>query len=134
MREFANPPWCLIVHCLSQIKRQKARVVIITPQWASQPWYPTILGMLENYPRILPPRDDLVILPAGQEFIMNQGVLELMAWPTSGNPSNHEEFLQRLQLSYSHLGDPRHSQTTTPCFRNGLAGVCRGIEIPLKDQ
>jgi len=132
-RGFANPPWCLIARCLSQIKRQKARVVIITPLWASQPWYPTILGMLEDYPRILPTREDLVILPTGQEFIMNQGVPELVAWPISGNPLHHEEFLQTLQLSSSHLGDQKHSQTTTPCFRNGLAGVYRGIEIPLRD-
>jgi len=32
---FANPPWCLIARCLSQIKIQKARVVMITPLWAS---------------------------------------------------------------------------------------------------
>ena len=132
-RGFANPPWCLIARCLSQIKRQMARVVIITPLWASQPWYPIILGMLEDYPRILPAVEDLVILPTGQDFIMNQGVLELVAWPVSGNPSNHEEFLRRLRPSSLHPGDQKHSRTTTPCFRNGLAGVHRGIEIRLKD-
>ena len=50
---------------------------------------------------------------------MNQGVPELVARPISGNPSNHEEFLQRLQHFSSHLGDPKRSQTMTPCFRNG---------------
>jgi len=105
------------------------------PLWASQPWYPTILGMLEDYPRILPAREreDLVILPASQEFIMNQGVPDLVARPMSKNPSSHEEFLRRLQPSSSHLGDQKHSQTTTPCFQNNLAGVHRGIEIPLRD-
>ena len=132
-RGFASPPWCLIARCLSQIKRQMARVVMITPPWVSQPWYPMILEMLEDYPRILPARNDLVILSPGQEFIMNQGVPELVAWPISGNPLNHKEFLQRLQHSSSHPGDPKHSQTTTHCFRNGLTGVCRGIKIPLRD-
>jgi len=78
----------------------------------------------EDYPRILPAREDLVILPAGQEFILNQGV---MAWPISGNPSSHKEFLCRLQ---PHLGDQKYSQTMTPCFRND---VLRGIEIPLRN-
>ena len=132
-RGFANPPWCLIARCLSQLKRQMARVVIITPLWASQLWYPTIPGILEDYPRVLPAGDDLVILPAGQGFIMNQGVLELVAWPVSGNPSNHKEFLQRLQPSFLHPGDQKCSQTMTPCFQNGLAGVHKGIEIPLRD-
>ena len=65
----------------------------------SQPWYPIILGMLEDYPRILPAGEDLVILPTSQDFIMNQGVPELVAWPVSGNPSDHEEFLRRLRPS-----------------------------------
>ena len=132
-RGFANPPWCLIARCLSQIKRQMARVVIITPLWASQPWYPIILGMLEDYPRILPAGEDLVILPTGQDFTMNQGVPELVAWLVSGNPSNHEEFLRRLRPSSLYPGDQKHSRTMTPYFRNDLTGVHRGIEIPLKD-
>ena len=115
-RGFANPPRCLIARCLSQIKRQMARIVIIIPQWASQPWYPIILGMLEDYPRILLAGEDLVILPTSQDFIMNQGVPELVAWPVSGNPSNHEEFLWRLQPSSLHPRDQKHSQTTTLCF------------------
>ena len=69
MRGFANPLWCLRARCLSQVKRQVARVVMITPLWTSQPWYPTILGMLEDFPRILPARDNL---QTEQEFIINQ--------------------------------------------------------------
>ena len=37
MRGFANPPWCLIACCLSQVRRQAASVVILTPLWPSQP-------------------------------------------------------------------------------------------------
>ena len=133
MRGYANPPWCLIARCLSQVKRQVARVVIITPLWTSQPWYPMLLEMLEDCPRMLPKQDDLVILPTEQEFIMSQGVPALVAWPISGNPSHHEEFLQKLQTSSWHHGDPKLSQATIPCLLNGLAGVCRGIEIPLWD-
>ena len=107
-----------------------ARVMIITLLWASQPWYPIILGMLEDYPRILPAGEDLVILLTGQDFIMNQGVPELVAWSVSGSPSNHKEFLWRLQPSFLHPGDLKHM---TPCFRNGLAGVHRGMKILLKD-
>ena len=64
---------------------------------------------------------------------MNQGVPEFMAWPISGNLLNHEESLRRLQPSSSHLTDQKLNQTTIPRFRNGLASVHRGIEIPLMD-
>ena len=73
MRGFANPPWCLIGRCLSQVKRQVARIVMFTPLWISQPWYPSILGMLEDFPRLLPERDNLVTLQLEQKFIMSQG-------------------------------------------------------------
>ena len=60
-------------------------------------------AMVFNHPgpiggllHLLPARTDLVVLPTDQEFIMNQGVLELIAWPISRNPLYHKEFLQRL--------------------------------------
>ena len=34
---FANPPWCLIPRCLSQVCAQKARLILLTPLWPSQP-------------------------------------------------------------------------------------------------
>ena len=92
MRGFANPPWCLIARCLSQIKRQVPRVVMVTPLWPSQPWYPTILGMLEDFPRMLPAQENLVVLQTDQAFIMNQGAPVLVAWPISRNPLHQEEF------------------------------------------
>jgi len=72
--EFANLLWCLIACCPSQIKRQMARVVIIISLWALQPWYPTFQGMQEDYPRILPVNEDLIILPKGQKFIRSSTV------------------------------------------------------------
>jgi len=35
---------------------------------------------------------------------MNQGIPELVAWPISGNPSNHK----RLQSSFLHHEDQKH--------------------------
>ena len=51
-RGYANPPWCLINRCLGQITQQEARVVLITPRWTTQPWFPVALGMLEDYPTL----------------------------------------------------------------------------------
>ena len=47
-RGYANPSWCLIARCLSQIKQQMTRLVVITPLWNTQPWFPTILSLLED--------------------------------------------------------------------------------------
>jgi len=78
-RGYANPPWCLIHRCLGQVARQEVRIVLITPWCTTQPWFPVALGMLEDYPCLLPNIQDLVILPAGKQFIMAQGAPQLIA-------------------------------------------------------
>ena len=132
-RGYANPPWCLINRCLGQITQQEARMVLITPRWTTQPWFPVALGMLKDYPRLLPNTPDLVTLSVGKRFIIARGIPQLIAWPISGVPSHHRDFLQRLQSSYSLPGDQRLTKVITPCVPNGFLGVSQGIEIPLKD-
>ena len=133
MRDYANPPWCLIPCCLSQIKQQQARVSLITPLWPCQPWFPVVLGILQDYPRQLPPQEDLILSPSNQEFIMQQGTPTLVAWPISGNPSLHKEFLHRLQNYSSLHGATKPTLATTLYLQNGQIGVNNGIEIPLLD-
>ena len=133
VRGYANPPWCLISRCLSKVKREEARLVIVTPQWPYQPWFPLLLGMLEDHPRQLPQIPDLILNPTNQEFIMKQGVPNLIAWPISGNPSLHEEYLHKLQTCYSPHGETKPTVVTTHTFQSGLIGVSKGIEIPLLD-
>ena len=130
-RGFANPPWCLIPRCLSQARAQKSRLILLTPLWPSQAWYPVVLEMLEDIPRQLPNQEDLIFLHPGQEFQMPQGCPNLVAWPISGNPSHHEEFLRKLQHSSYTPGDLRPSPATTQHLLNGLVGVTSGTEIPL---
>ena len=83
-RGFANPPWCLIHRCLIKVKVQVARMVLITPLWKTQSWFPVLLEMLEDYPRMLLTQSDLVMMPVGQEFLMREGAPPLIAWAISG--------------------------------------------------
>ena len=70
-RCYTNPPWCLIAWCLSQVRRQMARMVIITPLWNSWPWFPTILGLLLNFSSLLPARKHLIVLPTVQDKLIH---------------------------------------------------------------
>ena len=53
MRGYANPPWNLVGRTSSQIQTQQVDVVLIAPVWKSQPWYPTLLLMLIDFPRLI---------------------------------------------------------------------------------
>ena len=122
-RGFANPPSCLIPCCVTKVKLQAARLVLITPLWKTQQWYPIVLKLLEDYlQRIM-----------GQEFLMQQGVPQLVAWPISGNPMHHEGFLTRLQTSCLHLGGTKQILTMVPYLLNMPAGVSKGVEITFLD-
>jgi len=132
-RGFANPPWCLIHRCLAKVRKEGARIVLLTPLWKTQSWFPLVLELLEDYPRRIPQQSDLISMPLGQDFLMQQGVPQLIAWPISGNPMHHEEFLHRVQTSCSHHGETKPIPTMVPHSLNGLAGVSRGVVIPLQD-
>lgn len=132
-RGFANSPWCLIHRCLTKVRKQAARIVLITPFWKTQSWFPLVLGLLEDYPRRIPQQPDLVSMPLGKNFLMQQGVPQLVAWPVSGNPIHHEVFLHKLQTSCLHHGGTKPTPTMVPHSLDGLAGVVRGVEIPLWD-
>ena len=133
IRGFANPPWCLIHRCLTKVRRQAARIVLVTPLWKTQPWFPLVLELLEDYPRRIPQQSDLVSMPLGQEFLMQQGVPQMVVWPISGNPTHHEEFLRKVQTSCLHHGETKQTPIMVPHSLDGLAGVSRGVEIPLED-
>ena len=47
---FANRPWCLIHHCLTKVRKQAGRIVLITPLWKTQSWFPIVPELLEDYP------------------------------------------------------------------------------------
>lgn len=39
---YANPPWALIPFVLSKICWDRARVLLVTPNWPAAPWYPLL--------------------------------------------------------------------------------------------
>ena len=110
-----QPPWCLIACCLSQVNRQVARVVMITPLWESQSWYPIILVIVEDFPRSFQLRK--ICDTSVRTGLLNEPgvpVPTLVALP--GNPLHHKEYLQRLQNSFLNPGGPRLNQAMICCL------------------
>ncbi|KAM8939450.1 LOW QUALITY PROTEIN: uncharacterized protein RCH25_053096 [Pelodytes ibericus] len=53
-RHYALPPFCLISRTLIHLHRSDASLVLVTPWWDSQPWFPTLLELSLDMPRLLP--------------------------------------------------------------------------------
>ena len=121
------PPFPLIHKCLSKIKKDKCRAILIAPVWKSRPWYPIILGMLMDRPALLPIRKDLLQLPLSNQthplLTDRKRNFKLAAWPVSGNPSDSIKFLKGCpKLSLHHGGQVQKSITSLPGV-NSIAGV-----------
>ena len=121
------PPFLLIHKCLSKIKKDKCRAILIAPVWKSRPWYSIILGMLMDRPALLPIRKDLLqLLLSNQTHPLlsdRKRNFKLAAWPVSGNPSDSIKFLKGCpKLSLYHGGRVQKSITSLPGV-NSIAGV-----------
>ena len=122
------PPFSLICHCLAKVRREQATIVMITPTWPTQAWYPILLEMSCRQPIMLPPLENLLMSPSQQVHpLVQQGNLTLAAWMVSGKISLQKGF-QKTLLSYSAPipGARAPKALTTVPGHSGVAGAFRG--------
>ena len=104
-------------------KHQNVQIMLVAPVWPSQPWYPTLLGLLTDHPRLLPQVPDL-IMETGVETLPEM-VLSLAVWPISSSAIRQKKCWR--------LGGKSRQNHMTTCSNNGSAGVKNGISIPFLD-
>lgn len=51
---YAFPPFSLILKCLEKIRREEATIIFVCPVWPGQPWFPILLELSCDVPRLLP--------------------------------------------------------------------------------
>ena len=66
-RFYAFPPFCVIPKVLQKICRDRAKGVVVVPDWPNQPWFPLIAKMLINYPVLVSARKNLLSLPQSRQ-------------------------------------------------------------------
>ena len=131
---YANPPFAIIPRVLSQVKSQRANLVLIAPVWKSQAWYPVLLDLLVDCPGLLP-AEELTILQMHTIPLPIQGhKVQLALWPISGDHVRLNSFQGRLQSSSLLDRTQSPKVTTTWSFSSGSAGVRNRIEIPFMDM
>jgi hypothetical protein len=128
MKAYANPPWSLVGRVLAQAQQQDADLILIAPVWKSQPWYPALLEMSVDLPRLLPMVDSLIqpTHPQSRPDLLPQ----LAVWSISGKSTNTNSFRRKLRNSCSHHGGRNPPKHTSHNSRSGLAGVVQGASIP----
>ncbi|KAK3082615.1 hypothetical protein FSP39_000552 [Pinctada imbricata] len=128
---YAFPPFCLIGRCLVKVREECTQIVLITPTWQTQPWYPILLQMSIDLPVLLPMNGMTLLSPTGDKhpLILNN-TLQLAGWKVSGDLSLQEDFRKKLSnFSFTRCVQARNQLTIVP-GRSGMAGVSSGKLIP----
>ena len=132
-KPYAFPPFCLITRVIRKVFRdQVPHMILVTPLWSTQPWYPCLLSMSVQKPLILPRSQDLLRNPRQENHpLIRESSLTLVAWSISGLHSKQREYRQSLPILSPTVG-PRELQLLTAMpGTSGWAGANRGRLIPL---
>ena len=128
---YAFPPFCLIGRCLKKVREEKASLILVAPVWRSQPWYPALLDLLVDYPRILPEDQQLLMdLSNNPHPLVVAGQLHLATWRLSGLVSKQQEFLEKLPDSSQQDGAKVQREHTKVLGKDRMAGVWSNKSIP----
>ena len=125
------PPFSLIPRVIKKIREDQATGLLVVPNWPTQPWYPQVMQLLTDHPRVLPKRGQLLILPEKpQETHSLQGKLELLVCLLSGNSLRTRDYHSSLQISSLTLGDRQRSSSTCRTFGSGRHTAVNNKLIP----
>ncbi len=90
---YCFPPFAIIFKCLEKIRREKALVVFVCPVWIGQPWFPFLLELSCDVPRLLPPSQHLLKSALDETHpLIRNGALHLAVWRLSGDSTLSEGF------------------------------------------
>ena len=131
LKGYAFPPFSLIGRVLWKVRADQSTIVLITPAWKTQAWYPQLLELSIKNPIMIPQLPFLLRNPQGQAhpLVKNQS-LRLVPWTVSGVSCKQKEYQKKLPtLSFPQEETARSLITNRP-GESGLAGVLREKYIP----
>ena len=121
------PPFCLISRILQKVQEEHCTVVMVTPRWPTQVWWPKLMSQLIAQPILLPKEKTTLILPSNPEATHPlHPHLELIICLLSGNPSKTKAFQQLLPTLLPNRGGKRQLNNIDLTSKNGNLTVVRG--------
>jgi hypothetical protein len=112
---FINAPWSLLPRIIRKILTDRAQVTLITPWWPTQVWWPILLQLAIDPPRLLPNLKHLVLYP---QQLSSQGrpmsrppQAQMLAWRLGSDDGQMQVFRASLPKHLPDMGKTYQSQT-----------------------
>ena len=126
------PPFSMLPRVLMKLEEDQANAVVIAPLWTAQSWFPKLIRLLREPPRLLPRGKRQLGLPFNIEKLHPLWrKMHLLAWPLSGQTWRNKVFVTNLRRSYSSPGDQEHKNNIKPICLNGQNIAIDGVSIPI---
>ena len=128
---YAFPPFILLSWLLAKVQRDQATMILVCPLWPAQHWFPQLLNLLIDFPRLIPPEYKL-LLPWDStiKHPLNQD-LQLLELKISGNTILTQEFQKKLPQSCQGNIDKLLRKGTHSISDSGYLLLRKGTSIPL---
>jgi hypothetical protein len=111
--------------------QDQATTVMITPLWPTQSWFPILLELAVDLPRMFYPEQELLTSPLGEFHQLTASrSIRLVAWRLSGVVSIAEGFRQRLSNFSFQQRERTQTLHTSQRGKIGIIGATHGTSIP----
>jgi hypothetical protein len=114
---YAFPPFCVISRLLAKVANEGAEMVLIAPLWPTQPWFATLLRMVVDKPRLLPPALKLPNKPTQVHPMAKR--LRLTAFRISGSSWKPKAYRETLLTLSCYPGNHPQSSSMGHISGNG---------------
>ena len=94
---YAYPPPAIMSQVLTKIEQTPCVVYLVAPNWPRMVWFPRLLNLLVDLPRVIPCIPKLLQQPKTQIFHHNPAMLNLHVFKLSSVAWRQEGFLNLLQ-------------------------------------
>ena len=131
LKGYAFPQFEILGRCVVKVVEDRAILVVITPTWHTQPWFPGLLSMTIASPILFPPPQHMLMPPQQERHpLVSNETLSLAAWKMSGERQK-QAFQRTLPPWLSEHGEEARKLLTVAPGQSGLADVVVGRLIRL---
>ena len=81
---YAFPPFALLPEVLQKVMTESCEMILVAPAWSGRSWFPLLLRLSSDHPRVLPCSARLLRQPGEGVFMDDPSHLHLHAWRLSG--------------------------------------------------
>ena len=129
---YAFPPFSVLGRVLSKIKMEQASGILVLPLWPTQPWFPVMMDLLVDHPRLVKPNPNNLLIK-GNPLLLHplHTKLSLLVTLLSGRPLETLAYRKAIPNFSPMPGEMVPRGNMTPLYDDGEHIVANGKLTPL---